>query len=177
MAKATRRGNLSDRLAPKVVLLWAGVSIGVAFLATPAKFLAATLSLPVALEVGRQTFRVYNWAELSLVLFLGLLGLCSGERRRWLLRLSGPSVIVVLQALWLIPELDQRLSVIQAGGRLLQPSHHHSTYIAAEALKVVWLIVVGLSTDLFDPRPSAPRARRSSWIPVSPAPFPPRQTQ
>lgn len=54
-------------------LVWAGVVIGVSFLATPAKFLAPTLTLPVALYVGRHTFGVLRpveiaWAALTLVL-------------------------------------------------------------------------------------------------------------
>jgi hypothetical protein len=56
-------------------MFWLGLLIGVAFLATPAKFLAPSLSLPVALDVGRQTFYVFNKVEwvMGAVLLLMLL--------------------------------------------------------------------------------------------------------
>ena len=56
-------------------MLWLGLQIGVAFLATPTKFLAPSLSLPVALDVGRQTFYVFNKVEwvMEAVLLLMLL--------------------------------------------------------------------------------------------------------
>ena len=58
-----------------VAMFWLGLLIGVAFLATPAKFLAPSLSLPVALDVGRQTFYVFNKVEwvMGAVLLLMLL--------------------------------------------------------------------------------------------------------
>ncbi len=54
------RSAAVDRLGPQLLLIWAGVALGVAFVATPAKFLAPSLSLPVALDVGRHTFAVYD---------------------------------------------------------------------------------------------------------------------
>ena len=42
---------------------WLGLILGVSFLATPAKFQAETLTLPVALEVGRVTFRLLDRLE------------------------------------------------------------------------------------------------------------------
>lgn len=53
-----------------------------AFLATPAKFLAPSLPLAVALDVGRHTFQVYNRVELLLLMALVALGLGAGDRRR-----------------------------------------------------------------------------------------------
>src|SRR5690606_22365267 len=47
-----------------VSLVWIGALLGVSFLATPVKFLAPSLTLPVALDVGRQTFHWYNRLEL-----------------------------------------------------------------------------------------------------------------
>lgn len=153
MIGRTRR-NLWDRLAARTALLWAGMAIGVAFLATPAKFLAPTLSLPVALEVGRQTFRVYNATEFGFALALVLLALGSSDRRGWLLRAAGPIAIVVAQAVWLLPELDQRVSAIQAG-TVPPPSRLHVIYIVAEAAKVLWLIAASFGAEAL-----APRARR-----------------
>ncbi|MGH6868523.1 MAG: hypothetical protein ACREDA_06585 [Methylocella sp.] len=37
-------------------VLWIGVLIGISFIATPIKFKARSLTLPVALDVGQTTF-------------------------------------------------------------------------------------------------------------------------
>jgi hypothetical protein len=132
-------GRLADRSAAHLALIWAGISIGVAFVATPAKFLAPSLTLPVALDVGRQTFHVYNAVEVCLsVLALGF-SLCSDRRRRWLLNFAMPIAVVAVQALWLIPSLDSRIFVIQAG-RLPTPSHLHAEYVILEAAKIFGLL-------------------------------------
>lgn len=89
---STRR-SWADRSGSQFLLIWAGLSIGVAFLATAAKFLAPSLSLPVALDVGRQTFRVYNRAELVLLAALIILGVWSKGRRDWYLVLPFPDAV------------------------------------------------------------------------------------
>lgn len=54
--------------------LWLGPLLGVSFLATPTKLLAPSLILPVALDVGRHTFSVFNKDEWLLSIVLLLLG-------------------------------------------------------------------------------------------------------
>lgn len=142
----------ADVLAVKVTLLWAGLSLGVAFLATPAKFLASTLSLPVALDVGQQTFKVYNSTEFGFLLLVVALGVGVGRRPAWAWRLCVPAVILGLQAFWLIPALDERVAMIQAGGSP-PPSSLHAIYIAVEVMKILWLLPLGLMAD----RVSLPR--------------------
>lgn len=63
-----------------VALLWTGLLLGVSFLATPVKFMAPSLTLPVALDVGRQTFMALNWLELLLSALLVPLVLLSRRR-------------------------------------------------------------------------------------------------
>jgi hypothetical protein len=135
---------VADRLAPKLYLLWAGLAIGVAFLATPAKFLAPSLTLPVALDVGRYTFRVYNGVEVGLLVCLAAFGLWSCSRWRWYLRLAVPAAVVLAQAFWLIPELDVRVAAIQGGAPQAPLSNLHSVYVTAEVIKVLWLLGAGL---------------------------------
>ncbi|MDQ2891994.1 MAG: hypothetical protein M3R64_02735 [Pseudomonadota bacterium] len=47
-----------------IATVWAGTIVGVSFIATPAKFRAASLTIPIALDVGRTTFRVSLAVEL-----------------------------------------------------------------------------------------------------------------
>jgi hypothetical protein len=57
------RAGLGPPVLTALLLLWAGVVIGVSFLAAPAKFAAPSLSLPVAMDVGRQEFGTLNLVE------------------------------------------------------------------------------------------------------------------
>ena len=61
-------------------LFRAGLSVGVAFLATPARFLAPSLSLPAALDLGRQTFRAYHTTEVVRLAFALVLGFAGPPR-------------------------------------------------------------------------------------------------
>lgn len=131
-----RRGRLVLELA--AAMLWIGLLLGVSFLATPAKFLAPSLSLAVALAVGRQTFGVFNkveWALAILLLVLVVIG-----SRTWL-SLFGAVVLaamVVVETIWLLPVLDQRVGLIIAGRQPPQSSLH-VVYIALQILKLAVL--------------------------------------
>lgn len=127
--------------------LWAGLLIGVSFIATPAKFLAPSISLPVALEVGQATFRVFRWVECAALLIL--------VASAWPLRaeaLVTGSVVAVgallaVQYFFLLPVLDARLELIVAGAEA-PPSRLHNVYVVLEVIKAAILIAVGfLSFD------------------------------
>lgn len=133
-----------DRLGPKLLLIWAGVALGVAFVATPAKFLAPSLSLPVALDVGRHTFAIYDRLELAMLAGLLGLGVWSQDRRRWYGLLLLPVAVVLAEALWLLPALDLRVSAILAGRPANNSSSLHTIYIAADAVKILALLAAGL---------------------------------
>ena len=66
MAMSDRRLAIARCALGALIMLWAGVVIGVSFLAAPAKFNAPTLTLPVAMDVGRQEFGTLNLAEILL---------------------------------------------------------------------------------------------------------------
>lgn len=124
-----------------VSMLWAGILSGVSFLATPAKFLAPSLTLPVAVDVGRSTFAVLNRVELGCaVLSLGLL--VAGASRAFVVRLAlGLAALgLLLETLWLLPALDERAGVIIDGGTL-PSSGLHDVYVGIEAAKIVALLV------------------------------------
>lgn len=130
-----------------VAILWLGVLIGVSFLATPVKFQAPSLDLPVALEVGRVTFALLARTEWALCAGLVLAALAlPGPPRilRWG-AVAGLAAILVLQAVWLLPILDARVGQIIAGIPVASSSHH-LLYIAAEALKALLLTGLGAST-------------------------------
>lgn len=130
-----------------LAMLWIGVLAGVSFLATPAKFLAPSLTLPVALDVGRHTFAIFNKVEwlLAALLIVAL----SLRPRSGIAFVAGAlaTLFVVVEAAWLLPTLDQRVGLIIAG-QPPPPSHLHNVYIGLEAAKLLLLVVVALMTAL-----------------------------
>ena len=125
-----------------LILLWAGVLIGVSFLAAPAKFNAPSLSPPVAMDVGRQEFGLLNRVEIGLAIVTLALAASVRPRRVIWLPLAVAALVVAVQALWLLPLLDARaLSIIQ--GETPQPAPWHMVYIVLEVTKLLALLVAG----------------------------------
>jgi hypothetical protein len=142
---------ISDRLMlarcalGAMLMLWAGVLIGVSFLAAPAKFGASGLSLPVAMEIGRREFGALNLTEVVLaVVTLALAAYVRPGRAIWL-GLGLAALIVALQRLWLLPLLDARAELIIQGGTP-EPAPWHALYIGAEILKLLVLLASGWLT-------------------------------
>jgi hypothetical protein len=141
---ADRTNGLSALGLFALVLLWLGTLLGVSFLATPAKFLAPSLTLPVALDVGRQTFAILNkleWLYLIIALFI----VASAGRRRAVIGLAFVTLVIVAQTFWMLPALDARVGMIIAG-ELPPPSPLHGLYISAEIAKLAALVVMAAST-------------------------------
>jgi hypothetical protein len=125
-----------------LIMLWAGVVIGVSFLAAPAKFNAPTLTLPVAMDVGRQEFGTLNLAEILLaVVALALAAYARAERTIWF-GLAIAAGVIAGQALWLLPVLDARAEMI-IQGETPPGAPWHTLYIAIEVLKLLALLAVG----------------------------------
>ena len=125
--------------------LWAGLVLGVSFVATPVKFLAQSLSLADALEVGRVTFEALKWIECVAVVALAATIWTAAPRCRELALLGVIVVILLCQYAWMLPVLDARVQTI-IDGQDLPPSSLHWIYTALEFVKVVVLVVVGLAT-------------------------------
>lgn len=132
--------RLSGAMAVLVAsALWTGLLVGVSFVATPVKFLAPSLSLAVALDVGRQTFRALNWIEIGCAIVL-LAIVIAGYRTVVAISLAALLAIAVLaQAFWLLPVLDARIAMIIAG-QAPPPSSLHSIYVVLELLKLGLLV-------------------------------------
>ena len=142
-----------DRARLAVTLLawlWAGLVIGVSFVATPVKFLAPSLSLTDALAVGRVTFEALKWIECVAVVALGTSIWIAAPRRRELALLGSVALILLCQYAWMLPILDARVQTI-IDGQSLPPSSLHWIYTVLESMKVALLVVVGLYGGRRDP--------------------------
>jgi hypothetical protein len=142
MATLDRRLSIARCALGALIMLWAGVLIGVSFLAAPAKFGAPGLSLPLALEVGRREFGALNLVEIALAAAcLGLAAYTRPERAIWL-GVGLAALIVALQWLWLLPTLDARAEMI-IQGETPGPAPWHALYIGSETVKLLALLTVG----------------------------------
>ena len=131
-------------------LIWIGMLLGVSFLATPAKFLAPSLTLPVALDVGRQTFGIFSIVEIvaSLTLLMGA-AISRNQRRNTVLG-AVLGCLVAVQFFWLLPALDARVEIILQGAPP-QESSLHNLYIAIDSAKLVLLGIIAWSACVASP--------------------------
>lgn len=138
----------SGRTAPNaatacVALFWAGMLAGVSLLATPVKFEAASLSLPVALEVGKVTFATFSKVEWLLSAVLAVAALLARSSKLTAVLAALVVVAVAFEAFWLLPVLDTRIDAVIAGSPL-PSSWHHLAYAVIEVVKLVLLCAVAL---------------------------------
>lgn len=114
--------------------------LGGSLVAAPAKFRAPSLTLEVALDVGRAQF---FWLGVTEALLCGALLLSlaflADRRWRWALLATG---ILAFQRLVLMPPLDARTLQLIAGEPAPESSLH-TIYIAVEVAKFLLLVAMG----------------------------------
>jgi hypothetical protein len=138
-----------SRTIAAILFLWAGLLLGVAFVATPAKFLAPSLPMTQALDVGRWTFfvlAIIEWALVVLVAVLLAMAWRSGASRLGVVAvlLAGAAALLAADSFLLRPLLDARVLRIIAG-ESVPPSRTHELYIALDALRLVLVLAAGVA--------------------------------
>jgi len=128
-----------------VCFTWVGITVGISMLATPVRFTAASITRPVALDVGRVVFAALNKAELLALVLLLIVIRVGGLARRWWALCGVLALIVMAQGLWLIPELSARTDIILAG-REPPPSYAHAIYSSLELAKIGLLLYCGFAS-------------------------------
>lgn len=124
-----------------IAFLWAGLSLGGSLVAAPAKFQAPSLSLPMALEVGRAQFRWVGVTEAALAVALSVsVFLIVPGAWHWA---AVPVTIFAIQWLVLMPPLDARTTQVIAG-QAGEGSDLHLFYICFEIAKLLALVLAGL---------------------------------
>lgn len=127
-----------------VCFLWVGITAGISLIATPVRFSAASITRPVALDVGRVVFVALNKVELVALILLLLIVRIAGLSRRWWAVCALLALIVIAQGVWLIPELAARTDIIMSGGEP-PPSYAHAVYSSLELVKIGLLLFFGFS--------------------------------
>jgi hypothetical protein len=127
-----------------ILFLWAGLLLGVSFVATPAKF-----------DVGRWTFHVLALIEWGLVVVVALLVAIawrSGTPRIGLVAglLAVVAAVLAAESFVLRPLLDARVLRITAG-ESVPPSQVHNLYIALEAVLLVLILTAAIRSIRREP--------------------------
>jgi hypothetical protein len=135
--------NTRRFLAASGIFTWIGFVAAISFMEAWLKFKAPGVNLPIGLGIGRLVFAALNKVE-WLCAVVVLAALSRRLRSVWNVYLLGAVLILVLQTVWLLPALDARAEVIIQGQ---EPPHSyfHLVYIISECLKVICLLVRGIS--------------------------------
>ena len=146
MIKQTKTARIRAALSNPgwVCLTWFGMTAGVSLLAVPAQFAASAATRPVSLDVARAIFTALNKAELAALVILLVVVRVSGNARRWFAASLVLALIVLLQTVWLLPELAERSRMILAGTEP-PPSIAHAAYSTLELVKLGTLLILGLA--------------------------------
>ena len=126
-----------------VVLLWAGMVLGISFLESPVKFTAPTLTRAVGLDVGRHVFQAFNKVEIAWALAGVWLALAGRPGRRIAVPIALAVLFLLVQTFFLLPALDRRTGMIIAG-QTPPPAPYHLLYIALEVGKLLALAGAGI---------------------------------
>ena len=127
--------RLSRAALVAVALLWAGMVLGVAFVAVPAQFAAEGLSRPLGIDVTRQVFASFGRIEVGLAVLTLLLALVLRPGRLLWSLLGLLWLTVALQSLWLLPVLDARADLLLRGQEP-PPGPWHGLFVASESLRL-----------------------------------------
>ena len=125
-----------------ISLIWFGMTAGVSMLATPVRFSAATITRPIALDVGRVVFAALNKAEFVALIILLIIVRVSGIAKSYVAICGILALILLAQAIWLLPELAARTDLIIAGVEP-GPSIAHAAYSILELSKLMLLLYLG----------------------------------
>lgn len=118
------------------------MTVGISLIETPARFSAATITRPIALDVGRAVFAALNKAELAALVILLILVRVSGRAAKLWTFCGALALIVIAQSVWLLPELAQRTEMIINGAEP-PASYAHAIYSSLELIKIGVLLYFG----------------------------------
>lgn len=123
----------------KTLLVWSGSIVGLSFIATPVKFRASRLTMPVAIEVGKVTFHAKQNIEWLVFGSLALHTYLIENRTAANLHvIAALGVVLGMQTFVLLPQLDARSDAIitQQKTAIGPQSRHHVYFVVAEVLKL-----------------------------------------
>ena len=131
-------------VAVAAVFVWLGMVLAISFIETPLKFRAPGVTLQIGLGIGRLVFRALNACELALAAVLVACFAVTWPTTVVVVAAAVAVVTLLAQVLAVRPRLIRRSDSVLAGGEGPR-SRAHWAYVGLEIVKVVALLVAGIS--------------------------------
>jgi len=130
-----------------IAFTWCGLIIGISFLESWLKFKAPNVTLSIGLGIGKLVFEVLNKLEWLLWMLFFILFISTKNRSISIFFFfTIVSLTLICQSIWLLPALNERITIIQSGLSLEQ-SYHHIFFIGFEIIKFIALINLGININ------------------------------
>ena|ERR1035437_5959527 len=125
-----------------VLLFWAGFVSAISFMEAWLKFRAKGVTLPIALRIGKKVFTALNRMEWMFFFLYIVFGLFQFKIRFEVVTLLTILILVILiiQTVYLLPQLDKRANLL-IEGESIEKSFLHIYYVSMEVIKV-WLLLL-----------------------------------
>jgi hypothetical protein len=118
--------------------------LAISFIETPLKFRAPGVTLQLGLGIGRLVFRALNACELALAAVLVACFAINPPTTGIAVSATVAIVTLLAQVLAVRPRLTRRSDAVLTGGEGPR-SRAHWAYVGLEVVKVVALLIVGVS--------------------------------
>lgn len=140
-------------LAAAVVFTWLGMVLAISFLEAPLKFRAPGITLPLGLGIGRLVFRALNTVEIVLASVVVFAVAAEPTGRLAMAGVCAAVAVLAAQLLAVRPRLTRRSDAVLAAqadpaGGFIERSRAHYAYAGLEVVKVVALVVAGVTLQL-----------------------------
>lgn len=129
-----------------VPFIWFGMILAISFMEAPLKFEAPGVTLALGLGIGRLIFFALNKMEIVAALLLVFAFWRGRSNTKLETGLLGTILLILLlETVWLLPVLDARAELVIAGTGA-PFSSLHVFYIVFDALKLIALLMLGITT-------------------------------
>ena len=136
--------SAADGLAVALLFTWLGMVLGISFLEAPLKFRAPGVTLQLGLGIGWLVFRALNSVEVVLAVTVAVALVAGSPARATVAAYVVTAAALVVQLLVVRPRLGRRSDAVLAGADAPR-SRAHLGYVALELVKVVALVVTGVT--------------------------------
>lgn len=132
-----------NTIAAATTFVWIGFVCAISFMEAWLKFQAPGIDTRLGVGIGKLIFAALNKVEIvSLVLII----VCTMVNKRRddviTILLVLLSTILLIQTLWLLPQLSKQADLL-INYRTVERSNHHVHYVLMEVLKLLVLFILG----------------------------------
>jgi hypothetical protein len=133
-------------IALMLTFVWIGFVCAISFMEAWLKFRPPGITVALGLGIGKIVFQALNRMEwiFSVLILIDFLRFRKWTQFRQIWPLVFPVFLLIIQTFWLLPVLDERADM-HIQNLTVPPSNHHYYFIVIEIIKVVSLIVFGIS--------------------------------